>query len=101
VNGRLALFRNFDEVTGNPLPRPNTLLIDSEQLEAGDALDDNFRGNGRGRNRTLSPGDRGAHGDAREAESHHDRTCFARCMNTGGNAGRLGEQIRASCSVRC
>jgi type III restriction enzyme len=29
---------------GNPLPRPNTLLIDSEQLEAGDALDDNFRG---------------------------------------------------------
>ena len=28
---------------GNPLPRPNTMLIDSEQLEAGDALDDNFR----------------------------------------------------------
>ncbi len=28
-NGRLALFRNFDETTGNPLPRPNTLLIDS------------------------------------------------------------------------
>ena len=43
-NGRLALFRNFDETTGNPLARPNTLLIDSEQLEAGDALDDKFRG---------------------------------------------------------
>jgi type III restriction enzyme len=43
-NGRLALFRNFDEITGSPLPRPNNLLIDSEQLEAGDALDDNFRG---------------------------------------------------------
>jgi hypothetical protein len=42
-NGRLPLFRNFDATTGNPLPRPNTLLIDSEQLEAGDALDDNFR----------------------------------------------------------
>lgn len=42
-NGRLALFRNFDDSTGNPLPRPNTLLIDSEQLEAGDALGDNFR----------------------------------------------------------
>src|ERR1700680_4194555 len=42
-NGRLALFRNFDDTTGNPLPRPNTLLIDSEQLEAGDALDQNFR----------------------------------------------------------
>ena len=43
-NGRLALFRNFDGTTGNPLARPNTLLIDSEQLEAGDALDDKFRG---------------------------------------------------------
>ncbi len=39
-NGRLALFRNFDE-NGNPYPRPNTLLIDSEQLESGEALDDN------------------------------------------------------------
>lgn len=41
-NGRLALFRNFDE-HGNPIARPRTLLIDSEQLESGDALDDNFR----------------------------------------------------------
>src|SRR6202140_2662098 len=36
-NGRLALFRNYDE-HGNPIARPRTLLIDSEQLEAGDAL---------------------------------------------------------------
>ena len=42
VPGRLPLFRNDDE-HGNPLPRPRTLLIDSEQLESGDALDDNFR----------------------------------------------------------
>jgi type III restriction enzyme len=35
-NGRLALFRNFDE-HGNPIARPRTLLIDSEQLESGDA----------------------------------------------------------------
>src|SRR5579859_3655794 len=32
-NGRLPLFRNFDE-HGNPLAKPNTLLIDSEQLES-------------------------------------------------------------------
>ena len=41
-NGRLPLFRNFDE-HGERLARPRTLLIDSEQLESGDALDDNFR----------------------------------------------------------
>src|SRR6516162_2242574 len=41
-NGRLELFRNFDE-HGNPLVRPRTLLIDSEQLESGEALDSNFR----------------------------------------------------------
>ena len=40
--GRLQLFRNYDE-HGNPLARPNTLLIDSEQLESGDALDKDFR----------------------------------------------------------
>src|SRR6266705_2856752 len=41
-NGRLALFRNFDE-HGNQLGRPRTLLIDSSQLESGEALDDSFR----------------------------------------------------------
>ena len=30
--------------TATRSPRPNTLLIDSEQLESGEALDDNFRG---------------------------------------------------------
>jgi type III restriction enzyme len=41
-NGRLPMFRNFDE-HGNPLARPRTLLIDSEQLESGEALEENFR----------------------------------------------------------
>lgn len=35
--GRLALFRNFDEA-GNALAYPRTILIDSEQLESGEAL---------------------------------------------------------------
>jgi type III restriction enzyme len=41
-NGRLALFRNYDD-NGNRLPRPNTILIDSAQLESGEALDKDFR----------------------------------------------------------
>ena len=42
VNGRLPLFRNFDE-HGNRLACPHTLLIDSEQLDSGEALYENFR----------------------------------------------------------
>ena len=41
-NGRLELFRNVDE-HGTPLGRPRTWLIDSQQLESGEKLDDNFR----------------------------------------------------------
>ena len=41
-NGRLELFRNFDE-HGNPIARPHTLLIDSAEIESGEALDDRFR----------------------------------------------------------
>ena len=42
-HGALPLFDNFDLTTGNPLARPYTLLIDSEELESGEALDDKFR----------------------------------------------------------
>ena len=41
-NGRLALFRNYDDF-GNRIARPNTILIDSAQLESGEALDKDFR----------------------------------------------------------
>lgn len=40
--GHLELFRNYDE-HGGRLPRPRTLLIDSRQLEAGEALDKSFK----------------------------------------------------------
>jgi hypothetical protein len=40
--GHFELFRNFDEY-GSPLARPNTLPIDSQQLESGEALDQSFR----------------------------------------------------------
>ena len=62
VNGRLALFRNFDE-HGNPLARPRTLLIDSEQLDSGEALDKQaLPRRGRRRDRALPARDRGPDG---------------------------------------
>ena len=42
VNGRLALFRNYDEYD-NRYSVPRTLLIDSHQLESGEKLSDDFR----------------------------------------------------------
>jgi type III restriction enzyme len=97
-NGRLALFRNFDE-HGNPLARPNTLLIDSEQLESGEALDDNFRKMAadeidRFRREIIQrTGDRG------QAENLTDVDLLREVMNTVGKEGRLGGSTRCVVSV--
>ena len=98
-NGRLALFRNFDDTTGNPLPRPNTLLIDSEQLEADDALDDNFRGMAadeieRFRREIIERAK-----DVRAGDNITDQELLREVMNTVGKAGQLGGAIRCVVSV--
>jgi type III restriction enzyme len=98
-NGRLALFRNFDDVTGNPLPRPNTLLIDSEQLEAGDALDDNFRGMAADEIERFRREIVERTGDIRAGESITDQELLREVMNTVGKAGQLGGSIRCVVSV--
>ncbi len=99
VNGRLALFRNFDEVTGNPLPRPNTLLIDSEQLEAGDALDDNFRGMAADEIERFRREIVERTGDARAGDNITDQELLREVMNTVGKPGQLGGSIRCVVSV--
>lgn len=98
-NGRLALFRNFDETTGNPLPRPNTLLIDSEQLEAGDALDTNFRDMAADEIDRFRREITERTGDQRKAESITDQELLREVMNTVGKHGQLGGSIRCVVSV--
>lgn len=98
-NGRLALFRNFDETTGNPLPRPNTLLIDSEQLEAGDALDDKFRSMAADEIERFRREIVERTGDARAADNVTDQELLREVMNTVGKAGQLGGSIRCVVSV--
>jgi type III restriction enzyme len=99
VNGRFALFRNFDDTTGNPLPRPNTLLIDSEQLEAGDALDDNFRRMASDEIERFRREIVERTGDARAGENLSDQELLREVMNTVGKAGQLGGSIRCVVSV--
>ena len=42
VPGELPVFRNHDD-GGNWLPTPNTILIDSTQLESGEAMSREFK----------------------------------------------------------
>ena len=98
-NGRLALFRNFDETTGNPLARPNTLLIDSEQLEAGDALDNNFRSMATDEIDRFRRDIIERTGDARAADKITDQELLREVMNTVGKFGQLGGSIRCVVSV--
>ena len=98
VQGRLELFRNYDE-QGNPLARPKTLLIDSEELESGEALDDNFRKMAgpeieRFRREILE-----RTGDREKADSIKDQDLLREVMNTVGKEGQLGESIRCVVSV--
>jgi type III restriction enzyme len=102
LNGRLELFRNFDE-HGNPLGRPRTLLIDSEQLESGEALDDNFRGMAadeieRFRREVFERGGKLAE-ELRSGKAIDDTTLLREVMNTVGKPGRLGDAIRCVVSV--
>jgi type III restriction enzyme len=98
VNGRLPLFRNFDE-HGNPFPRPRTLLIDSEQLESGDALDTNFRAMAADEIERFRREIIERTGDQRAADNISDQDLLREVMNTVGKEGRLGESIRCVVSV--
>jgi type III restriction enzyme len=100
--GALKLFSNFDE-HGNPLPRPNTLLIDSEQLESGEGLDDNFRSMAsdeieRFRRDILERGGKLA-GELQKGKELDDVTLLREVMNTVGKEGQLGGAIRCVVSV--
>ncbi|MDE2272400.1 MAG: DEAD/DEAH box helicase family protein [Xanthomonadaceae bacterium] len=98
VNGRFELFRNFDE-HGNAISRPRTLLIDSEQLESGEALDKDFRDAAsdeieRFKREIIERND-----DAQAADNLTEQDLLREVMNTVGKSGRLGESVRCVVSV--
>ena len=97
-NGRLELFRNFNR-EGNPLGRPHTLLIDSEQLESGDALDSSFRKMAATEIERFRREIVERTGDRRQAENISDDELLREVMNTVGKPGRLGDSIRCVVSV--
>ena len=96
-NGHLALFRNFDE-HGNRLPRPNTLLIDSRQLESGEALDTNFR-KAAALEIEQFKREKAQRSGVGSVDEFTDAELLREVMNTIGKRGRLGGQVRCVVSV--
>ena len=98
IAGRLHLFRNFDN-HGNPLPKPNTLLIDSEQLECEDSLDKNFRDFAAEEIERFRRDLIERSGNPRAGDAISDQQLLREVMNTVGKDGQLGGQIRCVVSV--
>ena len=98
VQGRLPLFRNFND-DGTPLSRPPTLLIDSEQLDSGLALSRDFRAAAADEIERFRREEIERTGDRRQAERLSDEDLLREVVNTVGVTGRLGEQVRCVVSV--
>ncbi|HEX2533768.1 MAG TPA: DEAD/DEAH box helicase family protein, partial [Chitinophagaceae bacterium] len=98
TNGRLPLFRNYNE-HGDPHARPNTILIDSRQLESDEALDDQFRSMAADEIERFRKEIIERTGDIRQAENLSDKELLREVMNTVGRPGRLGSSVRCVVSV--
>lgn len=96
--GHLELFRNYDE-HGQRIARAPTLLIDSAQLESGEALDTDFRKLAAAEIEQFRREKQERTGVAQDADQIDDAELLREVMNTVGQIGRLGEQIRCVVSV--
>jgi type III restriction enzyme len=98
VAGRCPLFRNFDP-DGTAIPKMRTLLIDSTQIESGEAISKDFREAAAGEIERFRQEMVQRTGDQRAGENISDEEILREVMNTVGKKGRLGEGIRCVVSV--
>jgi len=96
VPGKLALFSNVNREAW--FPRPNTILIDSEQLESGEAMSDEFKKIASVEIERFKE-EYKARFPGRDTDSLTDEDLLREVMNTVGKSGRLGEQIKCVVSV--
>lgn len=92
--GNLEIFRNEDGV--NFLDKPNTLIIDSRQLESGEKIDENFK-------KIFAKEIEDFHKEYKKRfqgrEDPTDEELLREVMNTVGKPGKLGENIKCVISV--
>ena len=96
--GRLPLFRNTDDY-GAALATPKTLLIDSEQLESGEALSSQFRAIASDEIEKFRRDIVQRSGDQAAGNLITDQDLLREVMNTVGKPGKLGASIRCVVSV--
>ncbi|NLX99039.1 MAG: DEAD/DEAH box helicase family protein [Rhodopirellula sp.] len=95
--GALDIFRN-DDGHGGWLHRPNTILVDSRQLESGDAMSADFKKIA-AREIEEFKAEYCIRFPGRDAESLTDEDLLREVMNTVGKADKLGEHIKCVVSV--
>ena len=96
--GHLELFQNYD-YNGQRKPRPSTILVDSEQLESGDALSKEFRAMSSDAIERFRNELRHRTGEQRQGSDITDQELLREAMNTIGKPSRLGADIRCVVSV--
>ncbi len=94
--GALPLLSNEDR--GGWLDRPRTILIDSAQLESGEAMSADFKAVA-AREIAELKADLRARFPGRDVGDLTDEDLLREVMNTVGKPGRLGEQVRCVVSV--
>ena len=95
--GQLPIFRN-DDGNGAWLHRPNTILVDSQQLESGESMSDDFKKIA-AREIDEFKTDYRVRFPGRDAENLTDEDLLREVMNTVGKAGKLGEHVKCVVSV--
>jgi type III restriction enzyme len=96
VPGNLPLFSNVRD--GRFLDRPNTILVDSEQLESGEAMSAEFKQIA-SREIEEFKEDIRKRFPGRDVDKLTDEDLLREVMNTVGKPGKLGENIRCVVSV--
>lgn len=96
VPGKLSIFSNVEE--GVWTARPNSVLIDSEQLESGEAMSRDFK-------KIAAPeiaefkADYRQRFPGRDPDKLTDEDLLREVMNTVGKKGKLGENVKCVVSV--
>ncbi len=96
VPGQLPIFSNVEGDRWSA--RPNTVLIDSEQLESGEAMSADFKKIAAAEIEEFKQEYR-ARFPGRDAEDLTDEDLLREVMNTVGKQGKLGEQVKCVVSV--